>query len=142
MKSFLKPGGGDARATLEALGRSLAIIEFKPDGTILTANANFLDAMGYDLAEISGRHHSLFVDPAERDSDSYRQFWAKLGRGEFNAAEFRRIAKGGREIWIQASYNPILDGSGKGLQGRQIRNRHHPAKAQCGPCTGADRRDP
>ncbi len=113
MKSFLKPGGGDARATLEALGRSLAIIEFKPDGTILTANANFLDAMGYDLAEISGRHHSLFVDPAERDSDSYRQFWAKLGRGEFNAAEFRRIAKGGREIWIQASYNPILDGSGK-----------------------------
>lgn len=113
MKSILNLGGGDARATLDALGRSLAIIEFKPDGTILTANANFLDAIGYSLAEIRGQHHSLFVDPAECDSAAYRQFWAKLQTGEFAATEFKRIAKGGREIWIQASYNPILDKDGK-----------------------------
>tara|TARA_R110002096_G_scaffold90377_12_gene204930 strand:- start:1438 stop:2925 length:1488 start_codon:yes stop_codon:yes gene_type:complete len=113
MKSILNLGGGDARATLDALGRSLAIIEFKPDGTILTANANFLNALGYELSEIRGQHHSLFVDPAERDSTAYRQFWAGLNRGEYSATEFKRIAKGGREIWIQASYNPILDNSGK-----------------------------
>tara|TARA_R110000868_G_scaffold545_3_gene4041 strand:- start:15507 stop:16994 length:1488 start_codon:yes stop_codon:yes gene_type:complete len=113
MKSILNLGGGDARATLDALGRSLAIIEFRPDGTILTANANFLNALGYELSEIRGQHHSLFVDPAERDSTAYRQFWAGLNRGEYSATEFKRIAKGGREIWIQASYNPILDNSGK-----------------------------
>ncbi|WP_417310329.1 methyl-accepting chemotaxis protein [Devosia sp.] len=113
MKSILNSGGGDARATLDALGRSLAIIEFKPDGTILTANSNFLNAMGYSLAELRGQHHSLFVDPAERNSPAYHQFWADLQQGDFKAAEFRRIAKGGREIWIQASYNPILDRSGK-----------------------------
>ncbi|WP_339749586.1 PAS domain-containing methyl-accepting chemotaxis protein [uncultured Maricaulis sp.] len=113
MKSILNFGGGDARATLDALGRSLAIIEFKPDGTILTANANFLGALGYTLAEVRGQHHSLFVDPAESNSAAYRQFWANLQRGEFAATEFRRIAKGGKEIWIQASYNPILDKDGK-----------------------------
>ncbi|WP_417480872.1 methyl-accepting chemotaxis protein [Maricaulis sp.] len=113
MKSIFNQGGSGAGATLEALGRSQAIIEFKPDGTILTANANFLDAMGYSLAEIVGQRHSLFVDPAERESAGYRQFWANLAKGEFNAAEFRRIGKDGKEIWIQASYNPVLDRSGK-----------------------------
>ena len=83
------------------------------DGTIITANQNFLDALGYRLEEIQGKHHSMFVEPGERDSAEYREFWANLNRGEYQAAEYKRIAKGGREIWIQASYNPILDRSGK-----------------------------
>ncbi|WP_208109753.1 PAS domain-containing methyl-accepting chemotaxis protein [Dongia mobilis] len=89
------------------------MIEFMPDGTILNANANFLAAMGYGLEEIRGRHHAMFVEPAHRDSDAYRQFWESLRRGEFQAAEFPRIAKGGRQIWIEASYNPILDRRGR-----------------------------
>lgn len=98
---------------LAALDKSQAIIEFAVDGTILDANQNFLDAMGYSLAEIRGRHHSLFVDPAEARSQAYRDFWATLARGEFQAAEYRRLAKGGREVWIQATYNPVLDWRGR-----------------------------
>lgn len=104
--------GLDADGQIAALHRSQAVIAFDPAGTILDANANFLDAMGYRLDEIQGQHHSLFVDAAERASDAYRAFWAKLGRGEFAAGEFRRIARGGREVWIQATYNPISDGDG------------------------------
>jgi methyl-accepting chemotaxis protein len=96
-----------------AIGRSQAVIEFNLDGTIITANQNFLNALGYSLAEIQGKHHSMFVDPATRDSAAYRDFWAKLNRGEYEAAEFKRIGKGGREVWILASYNPILDEKGK-----------------------------
>jgi len=103
---------GELKATVEALNRSQAVIEFKTDGTILTANENFLAALGYKLEEIQGRHHSMFVDAKERDSAEYRRFWDALKRGEFQVAEYKRIAKGGREIWIQASYNPI-----KGLDG-------------------------
>ena len=99
----------DASALLAAIDRSQATIEFNLDGTIITANQNFLGAMGYTLGEIQGKHHSMFVEPALRDSAEYREFWARLGRGEYQAAEFKRIAKGGREIWIQASYNPVLD---------------------------------
>jgi methyl-accepting chemotaxis protein len=113
MKPILNFGGGDARATLDALGRSLAIIEFKPDGTILTANANFLDVLGYTLTEIEGKHHSMFVDTSERNSGSYNDFWAKLQKGEFQASAFKRITKSGAEVWIQATYNPILDKAGK-----------------------------
>ncbi|MCJ2121118.1 PAS domain-containing protein [Methylobacterium sp. J-077] len=102
----------DHDGQLEALHRSQAVIEFALDGTVLTANANFLDAMGYQLDEIRGHHHSLFVDAAERTSADYHEFWAKLGRGEFAAGEFRRVAKGGREVWIQATYNPIRDRDG------------------------------
>jgi methyl-accepting chemotaxis protein len=69
--------------------------------------------MGYSLAEIQGRHHSMFLDPSERDGAAYREFWAALNRGQYQAAEYKRIAKGGRDIWIQASYNPILDLNGK-----------------------------
>ena len=105
--------GGDTAAVIEALHRSQAVIEFKLDGTIVTANQNFLGAMGYSLEEVKGRHHSMFVDPAYRESSEYREFWAKLNRGEFQAAQFKRFAKGGREVWIEASYNPILDKSGK-----------------------------
>ena len=108
--------GLDAKAALKALGRSQAIVEFGMDGTVRDANANFLAVMGYALGEIRGRHHGLFVDPAERESEAYRAFWAALGRGEFKSAEFRRIAKGGREVWIRATYNPIL-----GLTGRPVK---------------------
>jgi len=102
-----------ALAQAAAIGRSQAVIEFKLDGTIVAANQNFLDTVGYTLAEIQGRHHSMFVDPATGGSAVYREFWDRLNRGEFQAAQYRRIGKGGREIWIQASYNPVLDANGK-----------------------------
>ncbi|KZD08205.1 methyl-accepting chemotaxis protein [Oceanibaculum pacificum] len=102
----------DAVACVDALSQSQAIIEFKPDGTILTANGNFLTAVGYGLEEIQGRHHALFVDPAERESAAYKAFWPSLAAGKFEAGEFRRIAKGGREIWLEASYNPVRNARG------------------------------
>ncbi|GAB2176404.1 methyl-accepting chemotaxis protein [Dongia sp. agr-C8] len=105
--------GGDAAAKLAALDRSQAVIEFKMDGTIITANANFLSAMGYTLEEIRGKHHSMFVEPAYRESAEYREFWAGLNRGEFQAAQYKRLGKGGREVWIEASYNPLLTSGGK-----------------------------
>ncbi len=105
--------GGDLAARFDALDRSQAIIEFKMDGTILTANANFLKTMGYTLDEIVGRHHSMFVEPSDRDSADYREFWARLNRGEFQAAQYKRIGKGGKEVWIEASYNPLRNGQGK-----------------------------
>nr|WP_238313623.1 PAS domain-containing methyl-accepting chemotaxis protein [Methylobacterium crusticola] len=98
---------------IAAISRSQAVIHFGLDGTILEANANFLSALGYGIEEVRGRHHSLFVPPEERDGAGYRAFWEALNRGEFRAGEFRRIGKGGREVWIQASYNPILDPCGR-----------------------------
>ena len=103
----------DVAAQALALTKSQALIEFDLDGIILTANQNFLTAIGYRLDEIQGKHHSMFVEPAMRDSAEYREFWAALRRGEYQAREFKRIAKGDREIWIQASYNPLLDAGGK-----------------------------
>jgi methyl-accepting chemotaxis protein len=103
----------DAQARLDAIGRSQAMIEFNLDGTIITANKNFLDALGYQLDEIQGKHHSMFVPADQRDSAEYKAFWAALNRGECQAREFKRIGKGGREVWIEASYNPVLDGNGK-----------------------------
>ncbi|MBX9933048.1 MAG: PAS domain-containing methyl-accepting chemotaxis protein [Methylobacterium sp.] len=100
-------------ATSEALDRSLAMIEFKPDGTILTANSNFLATVGYTLAEVVGQHHGLFVDSTERHGQAYRDFWAALARGEFKRAEFKRIGKGGAKIWLQATYNPVLNRKGQ-----------------------------
>src|SRR5215475_12469593 len=97
----------DAAAKLAALDKSQAVIEFKMDGTIITANANFLAAMGYSLNEVQGKHHSMFVEPAYRDNADYREFWARLNRGEYQAAQYKRVGKGGKEIWIEASYNPI-----------------------------------
>jgi methyl-accepting chemotaxis protein len=103
----------DALAQSAAINRSQAVIEFKMDGTIITANQNFLDAMGYRLDEIQGKHHQMFAPPELRGSEAYKAFWASLNRGEFQAAEYKRIGKGGREVWIQASYNPILDDAGR-----------------------------
>ncbi len=103
----------DMAAILAALDRSQATIEFELDGTIITANENFLSAMGYTLGEVKGKHHSMFADPAFAASKEYEDFWASLGRGEFQAAEYKRFGKGGKEVWIEASYNPILNKAGK-----------------------------
>lgn len=104
---------GGSKAVLDALSLSLGLIEFDPTGKVLTANDNFLRLVGYTLAEVQGQHHSMFVDPAYRASPEYREFWAKLARGEYDAAEYKRIGKGGREVWIKASYNPVKNASGQ-----------------------------
>jgi methyl-accepting chemotaxis protein len=103
----------DTAGQLSAISKAYAVIEFNLDGTIITANENFLKTVGYTLDEIKGKHHSQFVDPTYRNSNDYRDFWAKLGRGEFDSGEYLRFGKGGKTIWIQASYNPILDLNGK-----------------------------
>ncbi|WP_211107223.1 methyl-accepting chemotaxis protein [Nitrospirillum amazonense] len=103
-------------ATLTALDRSQAVIEFAMDGTVLIANRNFLKAMGYTLAEIQGKSHGMFVEEAERNGAAYKTFWEALRRGEYQAAQFKRIGKGGKEVWIEASYNPILDTKGRPLK--------------------------
>jgi methyl-accepting chemotaxis protein len=110
---MLRKANGDGQ--LAAINKAQAVIEFELDGTVRTANDNFLRAMGYSLDEIRGKHHSLFVSPAERGSAAYRDFWAKLARGEYDSGQYKRVAKGGREVWLQASYNPILDSTGKPL---------------------------
>ena len=103
----------DLRGQVQAIGRSQAVIEFALDGTIQRANENFLTAVGYALEEIRGQHHRMFVEPVERESAAYQRFWVQLAHGEYQAGQFRRIAKGGRELWLQASYNPIFDAAGK-----------------------------
>lgn len=103
----------DHAAQIAAIGRVQAVIEFGLDGKVLTANTNFLSTLGYGLEEITGKHHAMFCDPAYAASREYSQFWDRLRAGEFVAGEFQRVGKGGREIWIQASYNPILDPAGK-----------------------------
>jgi methyl-accepting chemotaxis protein len=103
----------DHQGQISAIGKSQAVIEFKMDGTVVHANDNFLRALGYSLDEVKGKHHSMFVEDGYRRSSEYGEFWTKLNRGEYVADEFKRIGKGGKEVWIQASYNPILDPSGK-----------------------------
>lgn len=102
--------GSDTSNVLAAISKSMAIIEFDLKGNILTANPNFCQALGYDLSEIKGKHHRIFVDPKEAGSQAYGQFWAKLGSGEFDRAQYKRIRKDGQEIWIEASYNPVFKG--------------------------------
>lgn len=111
-----KNQSADFEGQIEAIGKSQAVIEFSMDGIIQSANDNFLHALGYSLDEIKGQHHSLFVDPVYKNSDEYRKFWQALNRAEFSTGEYKRIGKGGREIWIQASYNPILDLNGKPIK--------------------------
>lgn len=108
-----KERAADFEGQLAAISKAQAVIEFSLDGRILNANINFLSTLGYSLDEIKGQHHSLFVDPAQRSSVEYRLFWEKLGRGEYDAGQYKRIGKGGKEIWIQAAYNPIMDMNGK-----------------------------
>ncbi len=103
----------DYEGQLNAIGRSMAVIEFDVDGTVLTANENFLNAVGYSLAEVQGRHHSMFCDPTYVAGVEYREFWAKLNRGEFHTGEYDRVGKGGRHLALQATYNPVRDGEGR-----------------------------
>jgi methyl-accepting chemotaxis protein len=103
----------DYEGQIAAIGKSQAVIAFDMDGKVLSANDNFLSALGYTLEEIQGQHHSVFCEPALVRSPEYKEFWAALNRGEYQAAEYKRIGKGGKEVWIQASYNPILDRNGK-----------------------------
>jgi len=103
----------DLTAVYQALNRVQAIIEFDLDGTIINANENFLGMFGYNLDEIVGQHHRIFCDPGYVESPAYGEFWRKLGQGEYDAAEFKRLTKGGEEIWLQASYNPGFDQDGK-----------------------------
>lgn len=103
----------DMESQLAAISKSQAVIEFDLDGNILTANENFQNALGYNLGEIKGKHHQMFVDPVEANTDAYRDFWKSLKNGEFKSGEYKRVAKGGREIWINATYNPIFDPKGK-----------------------------
>ena len=103
----------DMSGKLEAIDRSNAVIEFEPDGTILAANANFLATLGYSLNEIRGKHHRIFVDPAEQTGKAYADFWRNMQDGKFQSGEFRRIGKGGRSVYIVATYNPIMDPAGR-----------------------------
>jgi methyl-accepting chemotaxis protein len=112
MLPFVRKAAFDRRLIADALSKSLAIIEFDRTGRILTANENFCRTMGYELEEIVGQPHSLFVDPADAKRPDYQEFWDNLGRGLFDSRQYRRFAKGGREIWLQASYNPIIDATG------------------------------
>ncbi|WP_449394067.1 methyl-accepting chemotaxis protein [Devosia riboflavina] len=103
----------DHAAQVAAISRVQAVIAFKLDGTVIEANQNFLATLGYRLEEVAGRHHSMFCDKDFAASAEYRSFWQRLGAGEYISAEFQRFGKGGKEIWIQASYNPIFDAAGK-----------------------------
>ncbi len=102
----------DYAGQISAINKAQAVIEFDLDGNILNANDNFLNAVGYTLAEVKGQHHSMFAEPEYARSAEYKAFWAKLKKGEFDSGEYKRLGKGGKEIWIQASYNPIFDANG------------------------------
>jgi len=103
----------DSVSQLTAISRAMGVIEFEMDGTVRNANANFLAMIGYTAAELVGRHHRVLVESTYANSEAYREFWASLNAGEFESGEFLRIGKDGREIWIQASYNPVLDFDGR-----------------------------
>jgi len=103
----------EVQAKLDAIDKSQGTIEFNMDGTVITANDNFLNILGYTLNEAIGVHHRTFCEESYASSNEYRQFWEKLNRGEFNSGEYKRIGKGGKEVWLQATYNPILDLNGK-----------------------------
>ena len=103
----------DNESKVVAINKSQAVIEFNLDGSIITANENFLSTLGYRLDEIQGKNHSLFVEPSYRDTQEYKKFWEDLRNGKFQAAQYKRVGKGGKEVWIEASYNPIFDLTGK-----------------------------
>jgi len=103
----------DFSGQVSAISKSQAVIEFNMDGTIIQANDNFLNTVGYSLEEVQGKHHRMFVEPGYAQSQEYVQFWNKLNAGEYESARYMRLGKGGKEVWIQASYNPIFDLNGK-----------------------------
>ncbi|MET0363723.1 MAG: PAS domain-containing methyl-accepting chemotaxis protein [Sphingobium sp.] len=106
----------ETEALLAAMDRSQAVVEFSIDGTVLAANANFLTLSGYAREDVVGRHHRMFCDPALAQSTEYRQFWERLGAGRFESGRFLRRASGGREVWIQGSYNPVFDEAGRPIK--------------------------
>ena len=127
----------EAKSLLEAINRSQAVIEFDLCGVVIHANDNFLTLMGYRLEEVVGVHHRTFVEPAEAGSAGYRDFWDRLARGQFDSGEYKRIGKNGREVWIQATYNPILGPDGMptkvvkfaiDVTGDKVRNAEFAAK--------------
>ena len=99
----------DLKGQVEAINKSQAVVEFELDGTIISANEAYLKTVGYSLDEIRGKHHTMFVPPADAQTEGYKSFWGKLSRGEFQTGQYRRVGKGGKEIWIEATYNPIFD---------------------------------
>jgi len=101
------------QSLLNAIDRSMAVIEFNNSGEIINANENFLQTMGYRLEDVRGKHHSMFCDPHEAGSEAYRRFWQRLNSGEFISDRFKRLSKDGREVWLRATYNPLYDASGK-----------------------------
>jgi methyl-accepting chemotaxis protein len=103
----------EANAKLDAIGRAMAVIEFNLDGTILTANANVLQRMGYSLAQIQGKHHRLFCTPQTAASSQYSDFWRRLNQGEMFSGQFERVDKNGQPVWLEANYNPVYDASGR-----------------------------
>ncbi|RON06489.1 pili assembly chaperone [Pseudomonas brassicacearum] len=103
----------ESQSLVNALGRAMAVIEFSPDGRVITANDNFLQTMHYSLNEVVGQHHSLFCHRAESESAAYKAFWASLNRGEFHSRRFERVDKHGRMVFLEASYNPIFDAKGR-----------------------------
>ena len=117
---------------IAAINRAQAVIEFNMDGTIVTANENFLGAMGYSLDEIQGKHHSMFVTPEDRASAAYAEFWARLNRGEFEAAEYKRIGKGGKRDLDSRDLQPDPRRDRQAVQGGEVRNRHHRAEDEGG----------
>lgn len=142
-----KMQAADLTGQIEAINTSQAVISFTLDGHVLSANANFLNATGYTLDEVKGQHHRMFVDREQQQSSAYRSFWDRLGRGEFQSAEYRRVGKGGREIWLQATYNPIFDPSHRPYKvvkfcvdiTEQVQARHR--KAQLGLAVSDDLAD-
>jgi methyl-accepting chemotaxis protein len=106
----------EAEGKVAAIGRSQSVIEFDLEGHILSANDNFLKTMGYVIEEVRGKHHRMFCAPGVAQSEAYAEFWHKLGRGDFDSGEYKRLAKSGREVWLQASYNPIFD-----IEGRPVK---------------------
>jgi methyl-accepting chemotaxis protein len=106
----------DQSGQVDAMGQSMAVIHFDLDGNIMTENQNFLSTVGYALPEITGRHHSIFVDPDDAKSSEYQRLWANLRNGEFQVGEFKRVGKNGNEVWIQATDNAIFDADGKPIK--------------------------
>jgi len=109
----LKLLSSETAGKLDAISRSQAVIEFDMEGNVLIANSNFLRTVGYTSAEVKGHHHSMFCEEALVKSPQYRHFWADLGEGQFKSARFKRLGKHGAEVWLQATYNPIMDTDGK-----------------------------
>ena len=120
----------DFAGKMAAIDKVQAVIEFHPDGTIITANDNFLGAMGYALDEVRGQHHRMFVEPDYGNSKDYQAFWAELRSGEPKVGEFKRLDKNGQEVWISARVQPDPRQGRPGSEGREVRLRHHGAEAE------------